>query len=172
MSTAAPDPLGRAVQASWRRQARELPADAAGTPEPTTRAEPRATREAAGTLLAQLSPQERAAVVLKDAFGLSLDEVAEALSTTAGAIKTALHRDHEVVAPPRCELRAHRGESLLLWWSGDAVHAVVRAEVDGDRIARLCSYYHAPDVLTEVCRELGVPVHTHGDRPTADQEAS
>jgi RNA polymerase sigma-70 factor (ECF subfamily) len=54
--------------------------------------DPKGTREAAGTLIAQLSPQERAAVVLKDAFDLSLEEVAEALSTTTGAVKAALHR--------------------------------------------------------------------------------
>ncbi len=223
------------------RQMRELPAAfGAEVPEPATSAEPRATREAAGTLMAQLSPQERAAVVLKDAFGLSLEEIAEALSTTAGAIKTALHRgrarlvdspsedatpvapavldafcdafnardidrltallldtttmeypgfkieygagevragslqgtlfgcpdhDHGPIAPARCELRAHRGESIFLWWSGDEVHAVVRVEVDGERIARLRSYYHAPDVVTEVCRELDVPFCTHGYHP-------
>lgn len=44
-------------------------------------------REAAGTLLVHLSPQERAAVVLKDVFDFSLDEVAEVLSTSVGAIK-------------------------------------------------------------------------------------
>ena len=49
-------------------------------------------REAAGTLLVKLSPQERAAVVLKDVFDFSLEEVAEALGTTVGAIKAALHR--------------------------------------------------------------------------------
>jgi RNA polymerase sigma-70 factor (ECF subfamily) len=223
------------------RQIRELPAaSGADVPEPATSAEPRATREAAGTLMAQLSPQERAAVVLKDAFGLSLEEIAEALSTTSGAIKAALHRgraklvapepeeavpvapaildafcdafnardldrltalllatttmeypgfkieygakavragslqgtlfgcpeeDHELLVPPRCELRAHRGESIFLWWSGDEVHAVVRVEVDGDRIARLRNYYHAPEVITEICRELDVPFRTHGYHP-------
>ncbi|HEY1553123.1 MAG TPA: RNA polymerase sigma factor [Kofleriaceae bacterium] len=54
--------------------------------------EPRAPREAAGTLLVRLSPQERAAVVLKDVFELSLDEIADALGTTVGTVKTALHR--------------------------------------------------------------------------------
>jgi RNA polymerase sigma-70 factor (ECF subfamily) len=225
------------------RQARELPAVfGAEVPEPATSAEPRATREAAGTLIAHLSPQERAAVVLKDAFGQSLEEIAEALATTTGAIKAALHRGraklvgpepenaapvapavldafcaafnardldrltallldtatleypgikiergagavrsgslqgtlfgcpdghHELLAPPRCELRAHRGESILLWWSGDEVHSVVRVEVDGDRIARLASYYHAPEALAEICGELGVPVRTHGYHPGA-----
>ena len=38
-------------------------------------------REAAGTLLVKLSPQERAAVVLKDVFDFSLEETAEALAT-------------------------------------------------------------------------------------------
>jgi RNA polymerase sigma-70 factor (ECF subfamily) len=54
--------------------------------------EPIATREAAGTLLGQLAPQERAAVVLKDVFDFSLEEVAAAVGTTAGAVKAALHR--------------------------------------------------------------------------------
>jgi RNA polymerase sigma-70 factor (ECF subfamily) len=64
----------------------------AGEVPGATAADPIASREAAGTLLGQLSPQERAAVVLKDVFELSLDDVAEALSTTAGSIKAALHR--------------------------------------------------------------------------------
>jgi len=220
------------------RDTRDVPT--AAIPEPVTNPEPRATREAAGTLITQLSPQERAAVVLKDVFDLSLDEIAESLSTTSGAIKAALHRgrsklvtpepDEElVVAPavldafcdafnardlgrltallletatleypgfkievgakaviagslhgtlfgcpdggfelvdvPRCELRAHRGESIFLWWSGDEVHAIVRADVDGDRIARLRNYYHAPEVVTEICQELDVPFRTHGYQP-------
>jgi RNA polymerase sigma-70 factor, ECF subfamily len=52
----------------------------------------RASREAAGTLLGTLAPQERAAVVLKDAFDFSLEETSEALGTTVGAVKAALHR--------------------------------------------------------------------------------
>jgi RNA polymerase sigma-70 factor (ECF subfamily) len=73
------------------RQAREvlgLGDDEVPTPAP----EMRATREAAGTLIAKLSPQERVAVVLKDAFELSLDEIAALLATSVGAVKAALHR--------------------------------------------------------------------------------
>jgi RNA polymerase sigma-70 factor (ECF subfamily) len=62
--------------------------------------DPRAAREAAATLLGQLAPRERAAVVLKDAFDLSLDEIAEALSTTTGAVKAALHRGRGKLAVP------------------------------------------------------------------------
>jgi hypothetical protein len=71
----------------------------------------------------------------------------------------------EIAAPPRCEVRAHRGESIFLWWSGDEVHAVVRVDVDGDRIAQLRNYYHAPEVMTEICSELQVPFATHGYQP-------
>src|SRR6188768_3948931 len=52
----------------------------------------RAKREAAGTLISRLSPQERAAVVLKDAFELELGDIAAVLGTSVGAVKTALHR--------------------------------------------------------------------------------
>jgi len=54
--------------------------------------------------------------------------------------RSAWDAEDMVLAAPRCELRAHRGESIFLWWSGDEVHAVVRVDVNGDRIARLRSY--------------------------------
>jgi RNA polymerase sigma-70 factor (ECF subfamily) len=60
----------------------------------------RVKREAAGTLIAKLSPQERAAVVLKDAFDLELGEIASVLGTTTGAVKAALHRGRSKLAEP------------------------------------------------------------------------
>jgi RNA polymerase sigma-70 factor (ECF subfamily) len=223
------------------RSRRERPLELEAT-EPSVEPALRATREAAGTLLTELAPQERAAVVLKDAFGLSLEEVAEALATTTGAVKAALHRGraklatpavesesravvtpagldafcaafnardldgltalllentvldypgfrleygaktvrtgtlegtlfgcpeglHQPTEPPRCEVRAYRDEAILLWWWGAEVHAVVRVDVEGDKLARLTTYYHAPEVLTEVCHELALPFRTHGYRP-------
>lgn len=227
-------------------------------PEATAHPDPRAPREAAGTLLVQLSPQERAAVVLKDVFELSLEEIAEALSTTVGAVKAALHRgrgklaDPEPAAPraptpaaldafcdafnardldrltallldtatveivglvteygadaardpdtgslyntlftpltlrgeqkgidpqhlhdalpeaPRCAIASYRGEPILLYWythaEGEAVRSVALVETDGGgaRIARLRQHFFSPDVIAEVCRELGVPFHTNG----------
>ncbi len=62
-------------------------------------------REAAGTLLTQLAPQERAAVVLKDAFDFSLDEVAAILGTSVGAVKAALHRGRSKLVEPDIESR-------------------------------------------------------------------
>ena len=239
------------------RQRREEPGE---VPEATTSPEPRAQREAAGTLVSRLSPQERAAVVLKDAFDLSLEEVAEALSTSVGAVKAALHRGRgkllepgpEDFAPaaapspavldafcaafnagdldrlvallldttsievvrvhaeygpeaarrgifqgmlfgsrrladaeasggveprwkqgalpslPRCEVRVHRGEPLLIHWyahlDGEAVRAITRLETSGDRLSRVRNYFYTPDVLAEVCAELGVPCRVNGYR--------
>lgn len=215
--------------------------------------DPQATREAAATLITRLPPQERAAVVLKDVFELSLEEIAETLSTSVGAVKSALHRGRETLRdpeetsdavpvpevlnafcaafnardldrvvslllstavfefpgltveygvetakkgslsgvlfgdpssdrgpippefrsgvlarPPRLELRVHRGEPLYLGWfaheDGEAVRAISRATVVGDRISRLRTYIHDPEVLAEVCAELGVPFKSSGYR--------
>ena len=54
--------------------------------------DPAEVREAAAALLQRLAPRERAAVLLKDVFDLSLEETAALLKTTVGAVKTALHR--------------------------------------------------------------------------------
>jgi RNA polymerase sigma-70 factor (ECF subfamily) len=63
----------------------------------------RATREAAGTLIAKLSPQERAAVVLKDAFDLELGDIATVLTTSVGAVKAALHRGRSKLVDTQVE---------------------------------------------------------------------
>lgn len=242
------------------RRHRELLADrldeaeTAGRTIATTEPEARATREAAGTLVALLAPQERAAVVLKDVFDFTLDEIALALSTTPGAIKAALHRGRTKLAepsagedkpapipavldafvdafnardldrltallldsavvefpglttiygaeaarqgpftgilrgnpasdrsgiapqfrigllpqPPRLEARAHRGEILLLGWfaheEGEAVRAISRATIEGDHVSHLRQYIHQPEVLAEICGELGVPFRPSGYR--------
>lgn len=72
-----------------QRRAAALVTDVRST---SAASDPQGAREAAGTLLGLLSPQERAAIVLKDVLDFSLEEAAEALSTTVGAIKAALHR--------------------------------------------------------------------------------
>jgi RNA polymerase sigma-70 factor (ECF subfamily) len=227
-----------------RRDTLAVVPDEGAAPAP----DPRSAREAAGSLVARLAPQERAALVLKEAFDCSLDEIAESLSTTVGAVKAALHRgrgklvdleqthvpaaappvldafcaafnagdiegvtalllDHVelefpglhtdygieaarralgttmsnanvFIAPewrttllparPRFEIRAHRGEHLLLaWWNhrdGEAVRAFSRLECEGERIARMRTYFHAPEAIEEVCRELAVPCRTSGYR--------
>jgi len=236
------------------RRRRDVPGD---VPEVADEAaDRRAPREAAGTLLVRLAPQERAAVVLKDVFELSLDEIAETLTTTVGAVKAALHRgrgklvddaeparatapapgaldafcaaltagdldrvtsllldsavvevvgattqygpeaarrtvlagmmfgtrllagpnnplDPEVVQGalpeiPRCELRLHRGEWIVVQWyqhtDGEAVRAFTRVQLEGDRVAHLANYFYNPDLIREVAGELGAPVRVQGYR--------
>jgi RNA polymerase sigma-70 factor (ECF subfamily) len=70
---------------------------------------------------------------------------------------------------PRGEVRQHRGEALLLSWyeheDGEAVRAITRLESDGASVARLRNYFYTPDVLAEICAELGVPFRANGYRP-------
>jgi RNA polymerase sigma-70 factor (ECF subfamily) len=263
MDQAPPNPrawLFRVASNLWIdrvRRAREVPAVHSEAPQ-TQSAEPRAAREAAGTLIGQLSPQERVAMVLKDVFELSLEEVATAIGTSVGAVKSALHgarsklkepdppepsapdtsvldafcaafnardldrltellldtasvevvrittqygrdRARRTVLPgmlfgsrrlaeahleggidpryqagvratlPRGEVCQHRGEALLLSWyeheDGEAVRAITRLESDGVSVVRLRNYFYTPDVLAEICAELGVPFRANGYRP-------
>jgi RNA polymerase sigma-70 factor (ECF subfamily) len=99
MGEAPPNPrawLFRVASNLWidatRRLRLEAPAASEGAAEAGAWQEPRAAREAGGTLIARLSPQERVAVVLKDVFDLKVGEIAELLSTSVGAVNAALHR--------------------------------------------------------------------------------
>src|SRR5262249_42169421 len=77
-----------------RRVAREQAALALESPEPEAESPPSMLeqRDAARRLFQTLHPQERAAVVLKDVFDLSLEETAAMLRTSVGAVKAALWR--------------------------------------------------------------------------------
>ena len=59
------------------------------------------TRSAGAALFERAGPQERAAVVLKDVFDFSLEEIAAMLTTTPGAIKSALHRGRRKLSATR-----------------------------------------------------------------------
>jgi RNA polymerase sigma-70 factor, ECF subfamily len=99
MGEAPPNPrawLFRVASNLWidatRRSRLDAPSTLEGTAEDGAWQEPRAAREAGGTLISRLPPQERAAVVLKDVFDLKVEEIAEMLSTSVGAVSAALHR--------------------------------------------------------------------------------
>jgi len=101
MGTAPPNPrawLFRVASNLWLDRLRRpsFVPEAEGNPSPA----PVVVREAAGTLLVQLAPQERAAVVLKDVLDFSLEEIAETLGTTVGAVKAALHRGRGKLEDP------------------------------------------------------------------------
>ena len=83
-----------------RRRGSETRALAAqAVPEPPA-GEPGTVRDAGALLLQRLAPQERAAVLLKEAFELSLEEIADVLATSVGAVKAALHRGRSRLAEP------------------------------------------------------------------------
>jgi len=76
-----------------RRSAREQAILALDLPEETTAPDTGAEqRDAARALFQSLHPQERAAIVMKDVFDLSLEETAGMLRTSVGAVKSALSR--------------------------------------------------------------------------------
>lgn len=240
------------------RRTRELTGD---IPDVAAEPVPQVDPEAAQTLLIRLSPQERAAVVLKDVFDFTLEEISESLSTTTGAVKAALSRGrtklseptateanpshrpvpavlsafcdafnardldrmtallldnaqvemvglvteygpaaardeetgsfhgmlysdlsaddprggvdpslrHGVLATsPRTEVRHYRDDSVVLFWyqhsGGEAVRAVARMTAEGDRLVGVRNYFFTPDVIADVCRELGVPYRINGYR--------
>jgi len=92
-----------------RRARRESTGDAADRP-----GEPRdmaiVTPGAGAALFERMAPQERAALVLKDVFDFSLEEIATILSTTTGAVKSALNRGRGKLAERRRPATPPRGQ--------------------------------------------------------------
>jgi RNA polymerase sigma-70 factor (ECF subfamily) len=121
-------------------------------------------RPAARALFTDLHPQERAAVVMKEVFDLSLDETASLLHTSVGAIKSALNRARGRLsskrkaagfdAPPRevvekflHALRAKDIEGLRALCKADlTVELVGGAEMEGFERSRMF-FEHAHMVL-------------------------
>lgn len=56
------------------------------------------TRAALERLVDLLQPRQRVALLLKDVFGFSIDEIATFLETTPGAVKALLHRGRSTLA--------------------------------------------------------------------------
>jgi len=104
-----------------RVRRRELERDVLSQPDGGVRPSPQPApdrgvdlREAGAALIDSLSPQERAAIVLKDVFDLSLEDAAEILATTVGAVKSALHRARGRLEPAAKPRARRRGASPAL----------------------------------------------------------
>jgi RNA polymerase sigma factor (sigma-70 family) len=74
--------------------------------------------EAALTVFAELPPTQRSAAILKDVLGQSLEETAQTMGTTVGAVKAALSRARANIArTPRARFaeraQAVAGETLM-----------------------------------------------------------
>jgi RNA polymerase sigma-70 factor (ECF subfamily) len=120
---------------AWRRPA-AAPAELSDEPSPLD-ADPLEVRDALGEVAALLSPQERAAVVLKDVFDFPLAEIAGMLGTSVGAVKAALHRGRKRLSAPeparqRAAARRAAPDRAVL----DAMAAAFTA-YDLDRLATL-----------------------------------
>jgi RNA polymerase sigma-70 factor (ECF subfamily) len=67
--------------------------------------DPQVVRAAGERLMATASPQARAAVILKDVFDFSLEEIADQLRTTVGGVKAALSRGRTALKTAATEPR-------------------------------------------------------------------
>ncbi len=86
---------------TMRRRGSEATALAEPPSPPASETDAADTMRDAGTVLLQrLAPQERAAIVLKELFDYRLEEIAEVLTTTVGAVKAALHRGRDRLREP------------------------------------------------------------------------
>ncbi len=166
--------LFRVASNLWIDQVRRRREEPGAAPGSTDAPEPRAPREAMGTLIVRLSPQERAAVVLKDVFDLTLEEIADALGTTGGAIKTALHRGRAklVDAPEALEATEAAAPRTL-----DAFCEAFNAR-DLERLTAMLLEGAAIEVVgvsadygREAARKRILPGMLFGSRRLADPEA-
>lgn len=115
---------------------RAAPASAAPAPDPS------AQRAAAASLITRLSPQERVAFVLKDAFELTLEEIAAALATSPGAVKAALHRGRGKLGAA-AEAAAELADAA----AGEAAAAAAPARAAApEAIAAFCAAFNAGDL--------------------------
>jgi RNA polymerase sigma-70 factor (ECF subfamily) len=135
-------------------------------------------RDAGAALLQRLAPQERAAVVLKDVFDFTLEEIADLLATSVGAVKSALHRGRgrlrraEGEAPSR---RPAPSPALVdRWieaWRASDLPALLAMLLDGAPVENVgCSVE-----LTRDAYERGLlfkAVHGHPEWPAALQPES
>lgn len=171
--------LLRVATNTWIDTVRRRGSEAAALGDPagaTTAGDPApgAVRDAGATLLQRLAPQERAAVVLKDVFELSLAEIAAVLGTSEGAVKAALHRgrtrlrEPETTAAERPAPSAALVDRFLAAWRASDLPALLALVVEDAAVENVgCGI--------ELGREAGGrgflyhAVHGHADWPAALQ---
>jgi RNA polymerase sigma-70 factor (ECF subfamily) len=160
--------LARVATNLWidgqRRRAREplVAADAAVAP---THESATLTPAAGAALFERAAPQERAALVLKDVFEFSLAEIANILSTTPGAVKSALSRGRDKLAAAQSGPLTRRGTPA----SRDLVERFIAAfnARDIEAITALLSetvVYEASGVGGEIGRDV-IWLNVNASRP-------
>lgn len=130
-------------------------------------------REASSRLLRRLSPQERAAVVLKEAFDMTLEEIAALLATTTGAVKAALHRGRDRLREPEGESSLRRPapspeliDRFIERYKAGDLNGIVALMLDGGTAENVGNSVHIGLDPTEgVPRFLHKVLHGHAEWP-------
>jgi RNA polymerase sigma-70 factor (ECF subfamily) len=159
-----------------RRRGGELLEEVEPMADPVGAPPPGALRDAGAALIQRLSPQERAAIVLKEVFELSLEEAADVLQTTPGAVRSALHRARGRLREPAAAL-LHRAPSEALVdrfvaaFNAADLPALTALLLDGASIEQLgCAWSTGRKALEEGF--LTKAVYGHPEWPAAFQYES
>ncbi len=130
-------------------------------------------RDAGSQLLQRLSPQERAAVVLKEVFEMSLEEIAELLATTTGAVKAALHRGRDRLREPEGAAASRRPapspellDRFIEHYNAKDVKGLVALMIEGGSTENVGNSFHiGSDPAAGTPRFLHAMVYGHREWP-------
>lgn len=131
-----------------------------------------ALREAGGILLQRLSPQEQAALVLKESFDMPLDEIAALLATTTGAVKAALHRGRDRLREAREGAASHRPrpstellDRFVARYEAGDVQGLVDLMLDGGTAENVGNSVHVGTAAVDLRPFFEKVVHGHAEWP-------
>jgi RNA polymerase sigma-70 factor (ECF subfamily) len=132
-------------------------------------------RDAGARLLQRLSPQERAALVLKEAFDMPIAEIADLLATTKGAVKAALSRGRARLAEPEGEASSRRSlpskellDRFIALFDAKDLPGLVALMADGASAENPGNSIHVgPDPVEGYPRFLRSVVFGHPEWPAA-----
>jgi RNA polymerase sigma-70 factor (ECF subfamily) len=129
-------------------------------------------RDAGSRLLQRLSPQERAAVVLKEVFDMTLEEIAALLATTTGAVKAALHRGRERLREPEESAASRRPvpspellDRFIERYNAKDVAGLVDLMLDGASGENVGNSFHIGRDSEGIRQFLHKVVHGHDEWP-------
>ena len=137
-------------------------------------------RDAGSRLLQRLSPQERAAVVLKEVFDMTLEEIAELLATTTGAVKAALHRGRGRLHAPESAAASRRPlpspellDRFIERYNARDVKGLTALMLEGASAENVGNSFHIGlDPTDGIPRFLHAVVHGHAEWPPEFQYES
>jgi RNA polymerase sigma-70 factor, ECF subfamily len=164
-----------------RRQSRETQLSPADLEQlPVENADPLQVcevRDAAARLLQRPSPQERAAVVLKDVFDMTLEEIATLLATTPGTVKSALHRGRARLREPEAAATSRRPppspellDRFIELYDARDVSGLVALMLEGSTAENVGNSVHIGlDPVDGVPAFLRAVVHGHPEWPVEFQ---